>query len=246
MPRRVQVAGVDYGPGCGLRSDGGLDGIAEYHRAARDELGREFSRLYSSQDGVASCIQERRRLVQRDPAIGRPFFLRSSHGDTFPSCDKSCSVAVHKTSYTIVTCQVSGNYTAGMATVSPSDSPELRLEFALARYAQGDRGAQARLAARIGESKANVSRWFAGLSRPRERDKLQLIADACGVDVGWLDWGSASQAPEPVGYRQWLEARALAAGFIAIALMAWAKSQQRPSLIEYLDEMLRDDRPRSS
>lgn len=49
---------------------------------------------------------------------------------------------------------------------------------------------QTELADRWGVSQGSVSNWLLGKAMPEDREIVKRIAKDCGVDPGWLDWGT--------------------------------------------------------
>lgn len=56
---------------------------------------------------------------------------------------------------------------------------------------------QTELANRWGTSPSSVSLWLAGKGIP-ERLTIKAIAADCGVDPGWLDWGTMPDGGTPL------------------------------------------------
>jgi transcriptional regulator with XRE-family HTH domain len=63
----------------------------------------------------------------------------------------------------------------------------------------GRRLKQTELKARWEVSQGSVSQWLAGKAMPEDRDIIKRIAKDCGVDPGWLDWGTTYDPGQSVG-----------------------------------------------
>jgi transcriptional regulator with XRE-family HTH domain len=64
----------------------------------------------------------------------------------------------------------------------------------------------AELAEIVGIAASQISGYKSREEAPNARRTLAL-AQACGVDPGWLGFGEASEAPAPEGFAAWLARR---------------------------------------
>lgn len=58
----------------------------------------------------------------------------------------------------------------------------------------------------IGKGAPLLSKWVSGEKRP-SWGSLKTVADAVGIDAGWLDDPTRNGAVEPADFAQWLGAR---------------------------------------
>lgn len=96
---------------------------------------------------------------------------------------------------------------AFVATIMAPSSFSERMLFSLWKWKgrTGGRSTDTDFAEAVGRSQPMVTSWTKPNASPPPMETATRIAKVAQVDPGWLVFGSASSAPEPKDFAEWLE-----------------------------------------